>query len=116
LAQNVKVPRESTYDAEIYRILHNWLAKVHGFEITGQWHLEEIGDDAVIEVLATESIPKLEKHFEQVLEYADLLCSKEEAKHYYFWHDREFKNVHMSAKLQDATGKVQTIIDEAILP
>ncbi|CAG8782380.1 5011_t:CDS:2, partial [Acaulospora morrowiae] len=28
--QNVKVPRESTYDAEMYRILANWLAKVHG--------------------------------------------------------------------------------------
>ncbi|CAG8775667.1 32438_t:CDS:1, partial [Gigaspora margarita] len=99
LAQNVKVPRESTYDAEMYRILHNWLAKVHGFEITGQWHLEGISDDgnyhhsycdltikkpespnpeaAVIEVLATGSIPKLAKHFEQVLKYADRLCPKE---------------------------------------
>ncbi|KAF0484533.1 P-loop containing nucleoside triphosphate hydrolase protein [Gigaspora margarita] len=83
LKVNVKVPRESTYDAEMYRILHNWLAKVHGFEITGQWHLEGISDDgnyhysycdltikkpespnpeAVIEVLATGSIPKLAKH------------------------------------------------------
>ncbi|CAG8541725.1 1395_t:CDS:2 [Cetraspora pellucida] len=95
---NVKVPRESTYDAEMYRILYNWLAKVHGFEITGQWHLKAVSDDgyyrhsycdltikkpdspypeAVIEVLATESIPKLEKHFEQVLKYADRLCPKE---------------------------------------
>lgn len=39
--QNAKVPRESTYDAEMYRILVNWLAKVHGFEITSQWHPEQ---------------------------------------------------------------------------
>ncbi|CAG8467755.1 9162_t:CDS:2 [Funneliformis caledonium] len=39
--QYKKVPRESDYDAEMSRILHNWLAKVHGFEITSQWHLEE---------------------------------------------------------------------------
>ncbi|CAG8799406.1 19510_t:CDS:2 [Racocetra persica] len=42
---NECVSRESVYDAEMYRILHNWLAKVHGFEITGQWHLEGIGSD-----------------------------------------------------------------------
>ena len=33
--QNVKVPRESTYDAEMCRILANWLAEIHGFEIIG---------------------------------------------------------------------------------
>ena len=43
--QNVKVPRESTYDSEMYRILTNWLVKVHGFEVTGQWHLEQVCDD-----------------------------------------------------------------------
>ena len=32
----IKVPRESTYDAEMYRVLVNWLRKFHGFEITGQ--------------------------------------------------------------------------------
>src|SRR5208282_6752210 len=77
---NECVPRESVYDAEMYRILHNWLAKVHGFEITGQWHLEGIGNDgawhhlycdltikkpdnpypeAVIELIATGSVPDL---------------------------------------------------------
>ena len=92
--QNVKVPRESTYDAEMYRILANWLAKVHGFEVTSQWHLEQVCDDgeyhhfycdltikeadapnpiAVIEVLASGSTPKIKKHFEQVFTYADQL-------------------------------------------
>ncbi len=32
---NVKVLMESTYYAEMYRILANWLTKIHGFEITG---------------------------------------------------------------------------------
>ena len=37
--QNVKVSWESIYDAEMYRILVNWLTKIHGFEIIGQWYL-----------------------------------------------------------------------------
>ena len=41
----IKVPRESTYDAEMYRVLVNWLRKIHGYEITGQWHLEQVCDD-----------------------------------------------------------------------
>jgi len=32
----IKVSRESTYDAEIYRILVNWLRKIHEYKITGQ--------------------------------------------------------------------------------
>src|SRR4051812_28803452 len=43
--QSVEVPRESTYDTEMYRILVNWLFKVHGFEITSQWHFEQMCDD-----------------------------------------------------------------------
>ena len=31
----IKVPRESTYDAEMYWVLVNWLRKIHGYEITG---------------------------------------------------------------------------------
>ena len=41
----IKVPRESTYDAEMYRVLVNWLRKIHGYEITGQWHLKQVCDD-----------------------------------------------------------------------
>ena len=78
--QNVKVPRESTYDVEMYRILHNWFMQRNDFEITGQWHLEQVGDDgdyhhsycdltitksndptpvAILELLATGTIPKI---------------------------------------------------------
>ncbi|CAG8798763.1 20012_t:CDS:2, partial [Racocetra persica] len=91
---NTYVPRESVYDAEMYRILHNWLAKVYDFEITGQWHLEGMCNDegyhhcynnlmikkkddptplAVLELIATGSVSTLEKHFKQVFKYADKL-------------------------------------------
>ena len=32
----IKVLQENTYDAEMYRILANWLRRFHGFEITNQ--------------------------------------------------------------------------------
>src|SRR3954471_22358268 len=94
----IKVPRESTYDAEMYRILVNWLRKVHEYEITGQWHLKEVCDDgnyyhlycdliikkpesphleALLELLATASISKLDGHFEQVFKYEEQLHSQE---------------------------------------
>ncbi|CAG8771478.1 17803_t:CDS:2, partial [Racocetra fulgida] len=84
----------SIYDAEMYRILHNWLAKVHSFDIIGQWHLKKVCEDggyhhlycdltikkrddpspvAVLELLATTSIPELNEHFKRVFNYADLL-------------------------------------------
>ncbi|KAF0484103.1 P-loop containing nucleoside triphosphate hydrolase protein [Gigaspora margarita] len=95
---NENVPRESVYDAEMYRILHNWLAKVHMFKITSQWHLEEIGNDGdwhhlycdltikkpdnpysevILELQATGSIPTLIKHFNRAITYADQLRSRE---------------------------------------
>ncbi|KAF0421766.1 P-loop containing nucleoside triphosphate hydrolase protein [Gigaspora margarita] len=74
--QNAKVPREGTYDAEMYRILTNWLTKVHGYEITGQWHLDGICDD-VIEILASGSVPKIKKHFDHVSKYVNQLCPEE---------------------------------------
>jgi hypothetical protein len=161
--QDVKVPRESTYDAEMYRILANWLAEVYGFEITSQWHLEGIGNDggwhhlycdliikkpdnpypeAVIEVLASGSVPKIKKHFDQVLKYADQLhpkevwivhfsredsvvsnpywpCEKLQDKGLnvvHFWHDKEFENVRMSARFWDVTGEIHKVIDKQIIP
>ncbi|CAG8688922.1 4247_t:CDS:2 [Acaulospora colombiana] len=158
----VNVPRESTYDAELHRVLVNWLRKIHGYEITGQWHLEQVGDDgdfhnlycdltikkpdslhleALLEFLATASISKLNEHFEQVFKYIKQLHSKEIwIVHFsredsvvtnpywpseklqekglnvvHFWHDREFKNVRMSARFRDVTGKFCEIIDEQIL-
>ena len=158
----IKVPRESTYDAEMYRVLVNWLRKIHGYEITGQWHLEQVCDDgdyhhlycdltiknpdsphlkAFLELLATASIPKLNGHFEQVFKYEEQLHPREiwivhfsredyiVTKPYWpceklqerglnvihFWHDREFKNVRMSARFRDTTGRCYEIIDEIIL-
>ena len=84
----IKVPRESTYDAEMYQVLVNWLRKIHGYEITGQWHFEQVCDDgnyyhlycdltiknpnslhleAFLKLLVTALISKLNGHFEQVL-------------------------------------------------
>src|SRR3954454_8893883 len=94
----IKVPRESTYDAEMYRVLVNWLRKIYGYEITGQWHLEKVCDDgeyhhlycdltikkpdsphleALLELLATASISKLNGHFEQVFKYEEQLHPQE---------------------------------------
>ncbi len=158
----IKVLRESTYDAEMYQVLVNWLRKIHGYEITGQWHLEQICDDGnyhhlycdltiknpdsphletLLELLATASISKLNGHFEQVFKYEEQLHSREiwivhfSREDYivtnpywpceklqerglnvvHFWHDREFKNVQMSARFCDVTGKFREIIDEPIL-
>jgi len=158
----IKVPRESTYDAEMYWVLMNWLRKIHGYEITGQWHLEQVCNDgdyhhlycdltiknpdsphleALLELLATASISKLNGHFEQVFKYEEQLhpreiwivhfsredyivtnpywpCEKLQEKELnvvHFWHDREFKNVRMSARFQDITGRHYEIIDEIIL-
>ena len=161
--QNVKVPRESTYDVEMYRILHNWFMQRNDFEITGQWHLEQVGDDgdyhhsycdltitksndptpvAILELLATGTIPKIRKHFDQVLKYANQLRSREVwVVHFsredsvvsdpywpsselqekglnvvHFWHDKTFQNVQMSVRSLDDGGTFQKIIDEQILP
>ncbi|GES96037.1 P-loop containing nucleoside triphosphate hydrolase protein [Rhizophagus clarus] len=94
----IKVPRESTYDAEMYRVLVNWLRKIHGYEITGQWHFEQVCDDgdyhhlycdltikkpenphleALLELLAMASISKLDGHFEKVFKYEEQLHSRE---------------------------------------
>lgn len=71
---------------------------MYGFEITGQWHLEEISSDgnwhhlycdltikrpdnhhpsAILELIATTYVPKIRKHFDRVLKYADQLCPEE---------------------------------------
>ncbi|CAG8528853.1 7476_t:CDS:2 [Racocetra fulgida] len=81
-----KVPRESVYDAELYRIMSNWLGR---FTITGQWHLkyrasEHISNKYVdivisqpdhptiaLELLATATKKELKEHYERAL-----LCDK----------------------------------------
>ncbi|RHZ81274.1 hypothetical protein Glove_122g114 [Diversispora epigaea] len=121
----IKVSRESTYDAEMYRVLK-----------PDSPHLE-----ALLELLATVSISKLNEHFEQVFKYTEQLrpqeiwivyfsredfvvtnpywpCEKlqeRELNVIHFWHDKKFKNVRMSARFQDVTGKFCEIIDAPIL-
>jgi hypothetical protein len=94
----VKVPRESVYDAEMYRIFVNWLKHIHGIEVTGQWHLQGMDDTgdshhlycdltikrpnqdrpiAILELLATASRSTLDKHFLQIFNYAQQLQSEE---------------------------------------
>ncbi|RIA91896.1 hypothetical protein C1645_875149 [Glomus cerebriforme] len=83
--KNRHVPRESVYDAELSRILANWLVKKCGFDVIGQWHLDEhthsdivITTDRqkiVLELLATATKKDLDEHFERVLKYAELLSA-----------------------------------------
>ncbi|CAG8516995.1 16790_t:CDS:2 [Funneliformis mosseae] len=51
--QYKKVPRESDYDADMYRILHNWLAK----------QSDNQNPLAVLEFLATTPPSILKEHF-----------------------------------------------------
>ncbi|CAG8595198.1 5617_t:CDS:2, partial [Diversispora eburnea] len=161
--QNGKVPRESMYDAEMYRILTNWLAKVHGYEVTGQWHLKGICEDggyhhfycdltikksddpspvAVLELLATSSLSKLDEHFERVFDYSDQFkpsevwvihfsreddvvkdpywpCIRLQERRLnviHFWYNKNFTNVRMSTRSLDTSGRFCEIIDQQILP
>lgn len=89
-----QVPRESIYDAEMYRVLVDWLTYHHKIDVTGQWHLENVGSDgyyhhsycdlslnyadvdkpiAILELLATASNPVLLRHFEQIFLYGNQL-------------------------------------------
>ncbi|CAG8770299.1 14970_t:CDS:2, partial [Racocetra persica] len=114
------IPRESVYDAEMYRILHNWLAKKP----------DNPYPEAVLEVVATGSISTLKKHFDRVIKYTDQLCPEEVwIVHFsredsivsdpywpseklqdrglnviHFWHDEGFEDIRMSARFRDATG------------
>ncbi|CAG8579474.1 12231_t:CDS:2, partial [Cetraspora pellucida] len=83
-ANNREVPRESIYDAELYRIMSNWLGR---FTVTGQWHLKYRASghinnkyvDIVIsrpdhptialELLATATKKELKEHYERALLY-----------------------------------------------
>ena len=89
------VPRESVYDTELNRILVNWLCRMGGFEVTGQWHMVQNHDGEkdkhsysdivittdrqkiVLELLATATKKELDEHFERVLKYAELLSADE---------------------------------------
>ncbi|CAG8459020.1 4837_t:CDS:2 [Cetraspora pellucida] len=91
-AKNERVPRESVYDVELYRIISNWLG---GFTITGQWHLkyrasEHINNKyvdivisrpdhptIVLELLAKATKKELNEHYERALLYDKKLPADE---------------------------------------
>ncbi|CAG8827198.1 20329_t:CDS:1, partial [Cetraspora pellucida] len=91
-AKNERVPRESVYDAEFYRIISNWLG---GFTITGQWHLKYCAGGhinnkyvdivisrpdhpiIVLELLATATKQGLKEHYERALLYDKKLPADE---------------------------------------
>ncbi|CAG8754795.1 15930_t:CDS:2, partial [Cetraspora pellucida] len=91
-ANNREVPKESVYDAELYRIMSNWLGR---FTITGQWHLKYRASghinnkyiDIVIsrpdhptialELLATATKKELKEHYERTLLYYKKLPADE---------------------------------------
>jgi hypothetical protein len=93
--KNVLVPRESVYDAELNRILVNWISdKQIGFEVNGLCHLVEHCDECnkhtysdmviktpnqiiVLELLATATNKELDKHFAKMLDYAKKLSANE---------------------------------------
>ena len=91
-ANNREVPRESVYDAELYRIMSNWLGR---FTVTGQWHLKYHASrhinnkyvDIVIarsdhstiafELLASATKKELKEHYEWTLIYDKKLLVNE---------------------------------------
>ncbi len=156
--QNKKVPRESVYDTELNRILVNWVKECN-FGVTGQWHLIDHADNdkkdkhyysdivitsqhqtVVLELLASATKNELNKHFERVLNYAEMLsaddiwivnftCKDDATKepHWppndgnfesvnvaHFFHDQKFENVRMSARYISSPGTFSYITDQVI--
>jgi hypothetical protein len=90
--ENVTVPRESVYDAELYRIMTNWFSE---FIVTGQWHLKYRANGHVnhkyidivisrpghptiaLELLATATKKELNEHYERALTYTEKLSADE---------------------------------------
>ncbi|CAB4484890.1 unnamed protein product [Rhizophagus irregularis] len=93
---HTKVPRESVYDTELYRILVNWIVNECNFVVTGQHHLiDHVDNDekgkhyysditimsedqtAVLELLASATKNELNEHFERILNYAEMLSAND---------------------------------------
>ncbi|ORZ08255.1 P-loop containing nucleoside triphosphate hydrolase protein [Lobosporangium transversale] len=103
---NAKVPRESVYDTELMRVLTNWLNKIEGYEIIGQWHLRELEDHkysdivikkageptVVIELLATGSQSSIKDHISKTSTYKRLLPAEEAWVVHFTCEDDYFKH------------------------
>ncbi|PKC14323.1 hypothetical protein RhiirA5_371546 [Rhizophagus irregularis] len=93
---HTKVPRESVYDTELYRILVNWIVNECNFVVTGQHHLiDHVDNDekgkhyysditimsedqtVVLELLASATKNELNEHFERILNYAEMLSAND---------------------------------------
>ncbi|CAG8711924.1 17296_t:CDS:2, partial [Cetraspora pellucida] len=122
---SAKVPRESVYDSEMYRVLVNWLVKVHNYEINGQWHLEKLCDDGDYHhfycdlVITKRDNPNpvtvcrpseiwvihfsREDNVVSDPHWSSDVLQERGLNVIYFWHDKEFKNVRMSTRSRDVT-------------
>ncbi|CAG8740359.1 16435_t:CDS:2, partial [Dentiscutata erythropus] len=87
----LEVPRKSVYNAELYRIMSNWLVE---FTVTGQWHLKyrtsghinhkyvniiisRPNKTIALELLATATKKELKEHYEWALIYDKKLPADE---------------------------------------
>ncbi|PKY52660.1 hypothetical protein RhiirA4_425443 [Rhizophagus irregularis] len=118
--KNIQVPQESVYDTELCRVLVNWIVKVGGIEVDGQWYIVENRDNGrnkhlysnivitadrqriVLELLATATKNDLDEHFESVLKYAELLSADE------IW------IVHFTCEDGYAARKLHWLLDDKI--
>lgn len=86
------VPRESVYDAELMRIFCCWLRPLHGWNVTGQWHLrtalgqhkytdmilqQDKSPPIVLELLATGDPSSVKSHIAKTSENNRLLSANE---------------------------------------
>lgn len=117
--RNQHVPRESVYDAELYRILRNWLG-VANFEVTGQWHLISNGDKKhrysyividtpfdekiVLELLATADTNDLDEPFQRALDYARLFSATETWIVHFTCEDNYVEQPHWPSRSQLQTN------------
>ena len=84
--QNEAVPQEAAYQAELERILRNWLPEnveiVSQHNVGGRRRCDIVvipsqDDRIVVEIVVSETVNAIKEHFVRAREYADILDSKE---------------------------------------
>ncbi|CAG8517732.1 10350_t:CDS:2 [Paraglomus occultum] len=116
--KNKRVPRESTYDTEMNRILINWISKQRNFEVTSQWHLVEYcvnekdkhtysdivvktpSQTVVLELLATATRTQLDEHFVRAIEYGNKLSAEEVWIVHFTCEDNSTQNPYYPSKAE----------------
>ncbi|CAG8761697.1 8437_t:CDS:2, partial [Racocetra fulgida] len=127
-ANNREVPRESVYDAELYRVMSNWLSR---FTVTGQWHLKyraggHINNKYVdivisrpdhptiaLELLATATKEEFKEHYEWAILYDKKLPADETwgLRVVYLWHDLDFTKIRITACWWDTNNNTKHVTD-----